>query len=1113
MALRTVGVRLTAEIADYQRRLRQAGRDTKDFVGEMDKAARAGHLDAVADSAGVAGLAVAGVAGFAVKSAADFDKSMSKVRAATHASTAEIDKLREAALQAGQDTQFSATGAADAITELAKAGVSTSDILAGGLRGALDLAAAGQLEVGEAAETAASAMTQFKLKGADLPHVADLLAAAAGKAQGSVHDMGMALNQAGLVAAQTGLSIEETTGGLAAFASAGLMGSDAGTSFKQMLLMVQAPSGKTKDLMDDLGISLYDASGNAKGLAQFAGELKAKLSGLTPEVRANAMAQIFGADAVRGASILYEQGAEGIQGWIDKVNDSGYAAETARIQTDNLAGDLERLKGSVETLAIQAGSGANGGLRQLVQIAESMVDAFAGLPPVVGSAITVLAGITGTALLGGAGWIKARRTAADVRAELEAMGPAGAKAATGLQKAGSAATKAAGAFVALQAAGAIVGQFQKDLNPQLEALAVGLGKYAAGSELAGEASRILGKDLGDLKTGFAFLADEDNGRRQAVKNLQQGLESLIPGLDGTNTSLAKTRERITAMDAALAQLVSGGKGSEAQKIFAKLAEQLAVGGVSMTEFRKQFPQYAAAIEAAGAASKQTTGATAGLSSALEQGADKQEEFKSATEAAAAAARGQRDALVQLSDFMKAETDPVFGLLNAQKKLTEAQEAAAKAAKEHGRGSVEAKAATRDLAVAAIDLQKKVGELSGGFDGKMTPSLRETLKAAKLTDAQIRDLEKQFTEARKSADKYEDKYEAMVSAPGAKQSKKELDDAYTAANKFHGPYRADISVDGYGDALGKLNRLSVYQQALKKGKIPAGFHGPIKGPDGKYYADGGWTGPGGKWDEAGIVHADEFVIRKESRSKIEQQHPGALDRMNATGELPPYAAGGRVVWPFPATVRGTRIPSRNEVAAVVVPAAPTSGTGRWMEQLLESRFGVGMISGFRPGSRTLTGNLSYHAMGRAVDFPPIRAMAQFMHDNYKSVLREAITPWQEFNVHNGRSHRYTGAVWRQHNFAGGNAHNHFAMARGGMIREPVFGVGASGATYSLGENWQPERVTPAHQGTGPGGATTVNVTVNAPVGAHPREIGRQVVDAIGSYLRGGGELRINGTRVL
>jgi hypothetical protein len=112
VALRTVGVRLTADVSQYMSNLKRAGAATKDFTGGMDKAAKAGNLDAVADRAGVAGLALAGMAGYAIKSAADFDKAMSGVKAATHAGTQDIAALRQAALQAGKDTTYSATEAA-----------------------------------------------------------------------------------------------------------------------------------------------------------------------------------------------------------------------------------------------------------------------------------------------------------------------------------------------------------------------------------------------------------------------------------------------------------------------------------------------------------------------------------------------------------------------------------------------------------------------------------------------------------------------------------------------------------------------------------------------------------------------------------------------------------------------------------------------------------------------------------------------------------------------------------------------------------------------------------------------------------------------------------------
>ena len=115
-------------------------------------------------------------------------------------------------------------GLLQGVTALLKAGVAAKDVLAGGLSGALDLAAAGQMDVASAAETTATALNQFNLQGNQASHVADLLAAGANAAQGEVSDMAMALAQGGLVAHQTGLSVEETVAALTMFAKAGMIG-------------------------------------------------------------------------------------------------------------------------------------------------------------------------------------------------------------------------------------------------------------------------------------------------------------------------------------------------------------------------------------------------------------------------------------------------------------------------------------------------------------------------------------------------------------------------------------------------------------------------------------------------------------------------------------------------------------------------------------------------------------------------------------------------------------------------------------------------------------------------------------------------------------------------
>lgn len=407
MGDRVVKVTLRAQVADYKKGMLEAAQATRTVGSESEKLAQARQSFERVGRAGVAmgALLTAGI-GVAVKRFADFDEAMSNVEAATHESAANMSALREAALDAGAATVFSASEAAGAVEELAKAGVSTADILSGGLSASLDLAAAGGLGVADAAGIAATALKVFNLQGSDMSHVADLLAAGAGKAMGDVSDLSQALAQGGQVAAATGLSIEETTATLAAFASQGLLGSDAGTSFKTMLQRLTPQSDAARKEMERLGISAYDASGQFVGMEKFAGNLQTAMKSLTPEARNAAMSVMFGSDAVRAANVLYTEGAKGIRDWTDAVDDQGYAAETARMRLDNLKGDIEALGGAMDSALIKTGGAANDSLRAVVQGLTGLVDLYNGLPEpaqaavlAAGGAAAAIALTGGTALL------------------------------------------------------------------------------------------------------------------------------------------------------------------------------------------------------------------------------------------------------------------------------------------------------------------------------------------------------------------------------------------------------------------------------------------------------------------------------------------------------------------------------------------------------------------------------------------------------------------------------------------------------------------------------------------------------------------------------------------
>lgn len=390
---KNIVIRLMADTASYEAAMTRAGSTAKTVASGMENTGRKSAL--IASGMTAAGLAVAAFGVAAVKMAADFDQQMSTVQANTGATSAQMDQLRAAAIEAGASTVYSATDSADAINDLGKAGMSVTDILTGGLSGALNLAASDGMAVGDAAEYMANALSMFHLKGSQASQVADTLAAGAGKAVGNVSDFGEALNNCGAQANSFGMNVQETTGVLALFAQNGTIGAEAGTQLNSMLMKLAAPSTEAANTMKELGISAYDAQGHFVGMANFAGQLQKAEKNLTDEQRNQANATIFGSYAIKAANYLYEAGESGVNKWTKAVSESGYAAEQAAAKNNNLKGDLENLSGSMESLMISVGEGAQGPLRKMVQGLDTLVDAFAGLPSGAQQTLVVMASLAG----------------------------------------------------------------------------------------------------------------------------------------------------------------------------------------------------------------------------------------------------------------------------------------------------------------------------------------------------------------------------------------------------------------------------------------------------------------------------------------------------------------------------------------------------------------------------------------------------------------------------------------------------------------------------------------------------------------------------------------------
>lgn len=173
-----------------------------------------------------------------------------------------------------------------------------------------------------------------------------------------------------------------------------------------------------------------------------------------------------------------------------------------------------------------------------------------------------------------------------------------------------------------------------------------------------------------------------------------------------------------------------------------------------------------------------------------------------------------------------------------------------------------------------------------------------------------------------------------------------------------------------------------------------------------YAQGGWTGPGMTYAPAGVVHADEFVIRKDSQRSLSRRYPGLLDHLNSTGTLPGdgYAKGGMV---YPSLIS-------------------------WIHKYLP---GAAITSSYRPGSITASGNRSNHSLGRAVDLTPSMANFNKILATFGPSIAELIyTPAGGRQIKNGRNYIYPPNV-----AAGHYNHIHWAMAK--AIGNVPLGAGA------------------------------------------------------------------------
>ena len=277
-------------------------------------------LDAI-----VGATAAAGAFGAAsVKVGAEFDSAMSQVAATMGLTTDQLGELRDYAQEMGATTAFSASQAADAMNILAMAGYDTESIMST-LPDILNMAAAGGLSIADAADYATGIIAGFSNETLTAGEIADKLATIASSAKGDVQSFGEGLSTVAGMANTTNQSMQDMTVALGILGNNNVSASEAGNALSRTLKNLYQPTSTAKAGFDALGVSAYDAQGNARPLQDVLQDLNKSLDGMSEEAKNQALSQIFDSATLKTVPALLNNAGKEWDELDAKLSNSSYS--------------------------------------------------------------------------------------------------------------------------------------------------------------------------------------------------------------------------------------------------------------------------------------------------------------------------------------------------------------------------------------------------------------------------------------------------------------------------------------------------------------------------------------------------------------------------------------------------------------------------------------------------------------------------------------------------------------------------------------------------------------------------------------------------------------------
>lgn len=332
----------------------------------------------VAKTAMVAGSAAAvAFTKTSIDAGMNFDTAMSQVAATMGTTVDKIGNIKAKAEEMGRTTKYTATEAAEGMNILAQAGLSADEQISG-IGTVLNLASAGAMSLEESASYTAGAVKGFRDSMSNASYYADLMAKGATLANTGVRGLGEAFSGSAATAKNYGQAADSVTLSLLRLAEQNVTGSEASTALNRAMADLYTPTDDASKALNQLGVSAYEANGDAKDFNDLVDELNGSLQGMTAEQKNNALATIFTTQGLQAFNKMTASSDATVQKFWKGIQDSsGSAAQQAATQLDNLKGDITLLSSATEGLELGFYNTFSGTIRGAIKGVTSEVSGLA----------------------------------------------------------------------------------------------------------------------------------------------------------------------------------------------------------------------------------------------------------------------------------------------------------------------------------------------------------------------------------------------------------------------------------------------------------------------------------------------------------------------------------------------------------------------------------------------------------------------------------------------------------------------------------------------------------------------------------------------------------------